>query len=233
MTQNLLLLHGALGSQKQLQPLKSVLQKRFKVWTMDFEGHGGNLSKAGFSMDLFAENVVAFMNENNIQSTHIFGYSMGGYVALTLTSKHPEKVKSIITIGTKFNWTIDSAAAEVKMLNPEIIEEKVPHFAEKLKQEHEPADWKNVMNRTAEMMLKLGNGEALTIHRLYQINTPVTIGIGSLDKMVSVEESQNVASLLSNGNLEVLEGLEHPLEKVDLQMLSNFVVTTIGSTNHK
>ena len=47
------------------------------------------------------------------------GHSMGGYVALKLALKRPELVDRIITLGTKFNWTPEVAAKEVKMLNPD------------------------------------------------------------------------------------------------------------------
>ena len=54
---------------------------------------------------------------------------MGGYVALQLANKHPKYVQKIITLGTKFAWDKETAAKEVKMLNPEKIEEKIPAFA--------------------------------------------------------------------------------------------------------
>jgi|SRR5690606_10810760 len=227
MSQNLLLLHGALGSQKQLEPVKQLLSKHFTVWVMDFEGHGGHLSEADFSMGLFAENVMAFMEKNGIGKAHIFGYSMGGYVALTLAAKRPGLVQSIVTLGTKFNWTPEAAAAEVKMLNPEVIEQKVPHFAEKLKTEHHPADWKRVMLRTADMMLDLGKGKGLSDNDFAKIRHKVTIGIGSLDKMVSIAESQAVADVLPNGALQILEGVGHPLEKIDVEVLWRYIVSNI------
>lgn len=227
MPQNLLLLHGALGSKKQLGPLKQLLSEHFIVWSMNFEGHGGDFSKADFSMNLFAENVMAFMKENMIEHTHIFGYSMGGYVALTLATKHPSLIQSIVTLGTKFNWTPESAAAEVKMLNPDVLEQKVPRFAEKLNAEHQPADWKSVMHRTADIMLGLGNGNGLSNRDLSKINHKVCIGIGNLDKMVTITESQSAADTLPNGSIQILEGVEHPIERVDLQLISQYIVSNV------
>lgn len=36
----LVLLHGALGSEKQMEPLKSWLSDKFECYSFSFEGHG-------------------------------------------------------------------------------------------------------------------------------------------------------------------------------------------------
>lgn len=129
---NILLLHGALGTEEQLQPIKLELQNQYKVFTFNFEGHGGEHSNNEFSIDNFTENVVAFLMRNHLTKIHLFGYSMGGYVALNLAKKQPSLVASITTYGTKFNWTPEQAQQETKMLNATAMEEKVPQFAELL-----------------------------------------------------------------------------------------------------
>lgn len=220
---NLLLFHGALGSEIQLQLLQELLANDFNVHTLNFEGHGGRTSDDAFDMEQFADNVVEKLQALEISKTHIFGYSMGGYVTLTLAKKYPEMVENIVTLGTKFNWTLESAQQEVKMLNPEKIEEKVPAFAKRLHELHQPNDWKEVMQKTAEMMLALANGKRLTDADLNQIQHKVLIGIGSLDNMVTVEESENAATQLPNGTLQIIEDVKHPIEKVDVNVLAAFI----------
>jgi esterase/lipase len=125
----LLVLHGALGAQQQFEELKTLLESQFTVHTLNFEGHGGRTSNAPFSMDLFVENVRDYLQENNLSSCSVFGYSMGGYVALKFAAKFPGTVNEIVTLGTKFGWSPEIALKETAMLNPEKIEEKVPKFA--------------------------------------------------------------------------------------------------------
>lgn len=223
MKEKLLLLHGALGSQNQFHALKESLKESFEVHTMNFEGHGGSESTNEFSMNLFSKNVMDYLQSNSIDKVSIFGYSMGGYVALTTALKIPEKITKIITLGTKFNWDIASAEREVKMLNPAKIEEKVPHFAEQLKQEHAPQDWKVVMKKTATMMLNMAKGAKLMDVDFKQIKQEVVIGIGSLDNMVSYEESEYVAGLLPHSKLVKLEGVKHPIGKIGVEDLVNYI----------
>jgi len=220
MTQ-IILLHGAIGSSHQLDSLKENLTKKFEVHSLNFEGHGGRPINGSYSIDRFVQNVIDFMATNQLQTAMFFGYSMGGYVALKLAAHHPEKVISIATLGTKFNWNPESAAAEVKMLNPLLIEAKIPKFAEQLKATHAPLDWKEVLKGTAEMMVNLGDGASLSDDEIRSTQVPVLIGIGDLDQMVSIDESKRVADLLPNASLKIYEGFPHPIDRVDISILAN------------
>ncbi|NRA47992.1 MAG: alpha/beta hydrolase, partial [Phaeodactylibacter sp.] len=122
----LLLLHGALGSKAQFSALKAKLNIDFEVFDFDFQGHGGRTVESPFTMDLFTDNVLSFLDDNDLGKVHIFGYSMGGYVTLNTALKLPGRISKITTLGTKFDWSLESAEKEIKMLNPEKVEEKVP-----------------------------------------------------------------------------------------------------------
>jgi pimeloyl-ACP methyl ester carboxylesterase len=215
----LILLHGALGSERQFDALKTRLENTFDVHTLTFEGHGGVPLSGPFGIATFAQNVADYMDKHQLESASFFGYSMGGYVALTLASTHPEKVEKVITYGTKFVWTPEFASGEVRKLNPEKIEEKVPQFANHLAQVHAPLDWKKVVSDTAEMMVDLGNHPLLTETIFTSIAQPTLVLLGELDNMSTVEESKAIAALLPYGEFEVMVGFEHQIEKVDLEVL--------------
>lgn len=204
-------------------PLSEKLSPHFDVSIFNFSGHGAEATGQEFSIDLFAEDVVCFMTQQKIEDASIFGYSMGGYVALKMAVLYPEKVTGIVTLGTKFDWTADSSAREVQMLIPDVIEEKIPKFAEELKRRHKPQDWKNVVRKTAVMMTGLGNGKAITPAEFEIIQHPVMICVGSEDKMVSIQESRFVALLLKNGTLNVIPGLKHPIELIDTELLAGTI----------
>lgn len=230
MNASLLLLHGALGTKEQLTNLKEALSTTFDVHTLDFEGHGANASSTPFSMPLFASNVVDYMKAHHMTKAHLFGYSMGGYIALQLAKTHPELVDHIITLGTKFSWTPESATKEIKMLNPEKIEEKVPAFAQKLAAIHTGNTWKEVMLKTATMMHGLRNGAKLTTAALTQIPHKTRIHIGDQDTMVSIEESKESADALPNGSLQIINGCKHPIESIAQKKLAEMITDFILSS---
>ncbi len=224
MKANIILLHGALGYQDQLISLKGLLSHRLNVHSLNFSGHGGRLTSNNFSMQLFTQDVMNHLQESKIDKTHVFGYSMGGYVGLNVAKNHPSYVDKIITLGTKFNWTQEAAEKEVQMLNPDKIQEKVPAFAHKLAAIHGENNWKHVVRSTASLMLDLGSGGKLSNEDLSLITQNVLIGIGSKDDMVSIEESKSVATALPNGHLKIIENLVHPIDKIDFNVLSKIIL---------
>jgi esterase/lipase len=219
MKPNLILLHGAIGASSQLQKLATELAQHFTIYIFDFEGHGKNPnSNRNFRIEYFAENLEQFIHQNNLQSASIFGYSMGGYVALYLASQKPLLVNRIFTLATKFNWNVESALKESAMLNAEKIEIKIPHFAEELKTRHTD-DWKNVLQKTAEMMIHLGHEPLLNSTILSKINCAVKLTVGENDSMVSVAETTDIAHQIENAEFELFVNFQHPIEKIDIKTL--------------
>lgn len=218
--QTIILLHGALGSSSQLDNLKMHLSGIFDVFCFTFSGHGGLPQGESFNIKQFARELNAFMEANHISTSHFFGYSMGGYVALEFALNFPEKTGKIITLGTKFNWTPESAAAEIRQLDPGKIEAKVPAFAQMLAAIHGTGSWKKVVTSTADMMHALGNGAAITMSKLADIQREVLLLLAENDRMVTLEETQAAQDSLSNATLLRVPGAIHPIETADPVQLS-------------
>lgn len=219
----ILLLHGALGCSQQLVSLQEKLSLNHDVFVMDFEGHGNFNSEAEFSIHLFTENIISFLNERKIAKVNIFGFSMGGYVALNLAKNYPEFVGKIITLGTKFEWTPSFAQSEIKMLNAEIIQIKVPAFAKRLEKLHGIDNWKGVVLKTAKMMADLGDNPTLKATDYEKINQKTLICLGELDAMSTQAESKQVAEWLPNGIFQEIENLKHPIENAPVEKIINII----------
>ena len=222
--QPILLLHGAIGAADQLQPLAAALNSFYKVYTIDFSGHGTKpLPGEAFSIDLFARDVLAFMEEHSIERASIFGYSMGGYVAMYLATKYPEKVDRVVTLATKFHWDEPTAIKETQMLNTDKIAEKVPAFASALEKRHVAKDWKEVLSRTAAMLTSLGTDNTLKPDTYKNIAVESLLLLGDRDKMVGLEETLQVYKTLPAAQLGILPGTPHPIEQVDVDLLAYFI----------
>lgn len=216
----LLLLHGAIGAQEQFEPLKVALTAHFDVHTLDFEGHGPvAFQERPFAMAYFAENVLAYLDEHNIESANIFGHSMGGYVGLYIAQHYPQRLGRVFTLGTKLAWTPEFAASEVRNMDPDKILEKVPQFAQTLEARH--SDWRKNMAYTREMTLALGESPPLTLDNLATITHRVRLGVGDKDRMVTLEETITAYRALPNGELHVLPDTQHPLERLNLTRVTH------------
>lgn len=154
----------------------------------------------------------------------IFGYSMGGYVALWYALKFPERVGKVITLGTKFDWSRTSAGKEVQKLDPEKIEKKVPAFARILQHRHAPNDWKVVLQKTAAMMLGLGDTPLLTEDVLSTIKNKVIIALGNEDDMADRAYSEKISEILPHGEFVSLQDTPHPIEKVDVNKIVRLIL---------
>jgi len=220
---NLLLLHGAIGSKSQFDSIKVELGNDFNVFTFNFPGHGGEvIPDGGFSIEMFAETVVDFLDSNSLDKVSIFGYSMGGYVGMYLAKKFPERVERLITLATKFQWNEETSDKEVQMLNPEKIEAKIPAFAAELKRRHQPVDWKEVLRATGNFLTVMGKNNPLKSDDYPEIDIPILILLGDRDKMVTLDETVNVYKLLPNAQFGVLPNTPHPIEQVNVKMLLMF-----------
>jgi len=230
MKSTLLLLHGALGGKSQLESLKKILENDYEIHLLNFEGHGDKISDNEFSIELFAKNLLDYLNQNQLEKVNVFGYSMGGYVALHLATQHPNRFEKIITLGTKFKWNPEEATKETRMLNPEKIEEKVPAFANYLNQLHTAQSWKINMQKTAAMIMNLGNGANMKDTDFSTITSKCFIGVGDSDTMVTAEETQYIAEIIPNAEFYLLENTIHPIDKIDFEKVA-FQICALATSN--
>jgi len=217
---NLVLLHGALGSSKSFDALIPHLPKDYNLIVPDLNWHGSRAkADASFTMHDLANDLEMIFEKHKTESVNVFGFSMGGYVALTLAQKKPKYFNSIMTLGTKLDWNPQQAEKESKMLNPEKIQEKVPQFAKQLEALHGKS-WNHLCVQTAEMMIDLGINPILTIENGSTINLPVRLGLGDKDNMVSLEETVAFYKALSDGQLQVFPNCQHPIDKLKVNQIA-------------
>ena len=218
--QSIILLHGALGAAQSLLPLSQALSSLADVHMLEFSGHGDAAwPEQGFTMDIFEQDVLGLMEAKGLETAHIFGYSMGGFVGLRLAKAHPHRFGSVTTLATKLDWTEETCAKEAQMLDADILEAKAPKFIAGLSQVHTRNGWRTVMEETRRMLQRMSSYR-FSPEDLAGINTRVRLIIGDRDKMVRLDETIDAFRLLPNVELAVLPGTPHPLEAADTALLS-------------
>lgn len=219
----IILLHGAIGAKDQLEPLAKELQTNgYQTYSLNFSGHGQTPFHTNFGIQQFADELLEFVVKTHLIRPVVFGYSMGGYVALYLASQKPGLFDEIITLGTKFEWSPEIAQREIKMLDTKTISEKVPKFATALQTRH-GNDWELLLKRTAEMMIELGNNNLLNPTTFSQIKNKVFIGLADNDTMVSIDETNNASSKIVGAKRFTLPNTKHPIETVNLNYLESLI----------
>ena len=102
--QPVIILHGFLGSLDNWQSLAKELSVSYKVYIIDLRNHGKSEHAEKHNYMLVENDLLEFMNEQNISSAHILGHSMGGKAAMFFATQHPERVDKLIVadIGPKY-----------------------------------------------------------------------------------------------------------------------------------
>jgi len=225
-THDLVLLHGALGASTQFDALACGLEPHFRIHLLDFEGHGSAAPRGRpFRILFFAANVLELLDSKGIECPLLFGYSMGGYVALHIALEHPTRVMRVATLGTKLRWDRETASREAARLDPDVMRAKVPKFADALAARHERAGgWERVLADTADLLREIGERPLLSDADFARIAQPVRIIVGDRDATAGVDESAAASRSLIDGSLTVLADTPHPLGQVDMTRLVPILV---------
>ena len=218
---HLLLLHGALGASDQMAPLASLLESRFQLLVPDLPGHGAAPLDGPFTTAALAQSLIKWLDQQALGALDVFGYSMGGYIALETARHRPDHFRSIATLGTKFAWSPEVVRRELRLLDPAMIRTKVPVFADLLARRHQALPWEEVLRNTAALMTALGDTPLLTVEVLATVPHRVRVMVGDRDGTVSVEESLTAAKALPQGQLEVLPLTPHPFEKAPFARIAS------------
>lgn len=218
--QKILFLHGALGAASNFDSLIKSCSQFYDCMAIDFPGHGHAAKDAEFSIGTFTDFLLRYIEQQEEAPVSVFGYSMGGYIALNAMTQKPQLFAKVMTLGTKFSWTLSEGSKQAAMLNAEKILEKVPQYAASLAQLHTAHDWKQVMSKTASLITQLAADPPLDISLLAALDQPVCVGLGDRDQMVTLEETVNVYKQCKHGSLYVVPQMQHPIEKINCALVT-------------
>jgi pimeloyl-ACP methyl ester carboxylesterase len=101
----LLLLHGGLFDiDQQFGALIPGLAEGRQVIAADFQGHGrtNDIDRPLRSADL-ASDVLGLLRHLGVEKVDVFGFSVGGAVALYLAVRHPEVVRKLVVSSVSFH----------------------------------------------------------------------------------------------------------------------------------
>lgn len=96
----LLLIHGFASSKETWLRFAQHFSKDFQVYIPDLAGHGqsGFKPEWDYSAPGQARTLLKWMNQMNIETAHVIGHSMGGFVAGTMAVNYPHRIRSVVLI---------------------------------------------------------------------------------------------------------------------------------------
>lgn len=98
----IIFIHGFPFNKSSWQPQVDFLKKTNRVIAYDIRGFGNSSAdETEFSMDLFADDLILFMDKLEISKAIVCGLSMGGYILLNAINRYPERFAAIVLCDTQ------------------------------------------------------------------------------------------------------------------------------------
>lgn len=92
----LVVIHGLFGNADNWHSIAQKWSEDFTVFCIDLPNHGKSSPLAPATFPNMANQIFLWLTQQNISSCYLLGHSLGGKVAMQLTSDHPEKIKKLV-----------------------------------------------------------------------------------------------------------------------------------------
>ncbi|KEQ19481.1 alpha/beta fold hydrolase [Endozoicomonas numazuensis] len=93
--EHLISVHGLFGSQENLGAINRQLAEKFRVHGLDVRNHGRSPHDAAMDYSVMAEDIVEYLDEQQIEKAHLLGHSMGGKVVMEVALAYPDRVERL------------------------------------------------------------------------------------------------------------------------------------------
>lgn len=204
----LLLLHGAAGSTlSETAGLMRHLKPYFHVMAIDFTGHGASSSlDMPFTADLFADNARAALDHFGHDSANVFGFSMGGNMAMQLARRHPERVRRLAVHGANVTWNNTLVDAMLSRLDPDALPSAV---AKRLEAVH--TDWRQLFADMRTFVKTLPGETSDMLEAVAALDSPVLVSAVDQDDLFPLAVPMMLYRKLPNARLTIVPGSRHAL----------------------
>ncbi len=128
----LVLLHGAYGTASMFAPFVPGLAANRQVIVPEMQGHGHTAdTDRPIRYETMADDVAALLGHLGIEQADVFGYSMGGGVAIRLAMQHPDLVRKLVSASasTTSEGMYPELLAMIETITPEMMM-AAPFYAE-------------------------------------------------------------------------------------------------------
>ncbi|WP_406697051.1 alpha/beta fold hydrolase [Singulisphaera sp. Ch08] len=226
------LLHGFPLNRTMWKAQQARIGSLYRVISPDLRGHGHTAAPYGiYTIDEMADDVLDLLNALQLKEPVVLGgLSMGGYIALSLIARHPERVRALMLMDTRAGADSTEAALARQELAKQVeATRSVEHvvttmlpklFSETTRSLHpdriEPV--RRMMEHTpARTVAGALRGMAARPDRtndLARIHVPTLVLVGEDDTITPPNEARAMAQAIPGAQLEIIPHAGHlaPLE---------------------
>jgi 3-oxoadipate enol-lactonase len=218
-------LHGFPFDKTMWKGQLDFLKSEYRIIACDIRGFGKSTDeKSHLSIDLFSEDLIAFMDELNIDKAIICGLSMGGFIALNALKRFPNRFKALILCDTQcIADTVEVIEKRYKIID-DINNNGVTKFNEGFIKSVFHKDsisnkkdlvekLRGVVFANSENIIKKGlvalAERSETCSTLNEITIPTLIICGREDEVTPLVQSESMLSTIKGSILHVIHNAGH------------------------
>ena len=220
------LVHGFPLNGRMWESQVEALSDRFRVLVPDLKGFGSSdapTDRSSYSMDSYAEEVNAVMDDAGVQRAALVGLSMGGYVCLAFMRRHPERASALVLADTRAEADppegVDKRTAQQQQVEAEGTAALIDALTSALLSDKTKADKPEVVERVKAVMDNppagfVGALEAMknrpdSTPGLPSIGVPVLVVVGEKDPLTPPEVARTLYERLAGSEMVVLPEAGH------------------------
>ena len=189
----LILLHGNGENSEYFRGQIDVFSKQYHVYAVDTRGHGKTpRGEKPFTIRQFADDLLCFMDKQQIERAHLLGFSDGGNIAMVFAIHYPDRVNRLILNGANLSPNGVRRSIQIPI---EIGYKFAKRFAEK----------SDSARLNAEMLGLMVNDPNVEPEKLAGIKAKTLVIAGTKD-MIKEEHTRLIASSIPNSKLVFLRG---------------------------
>ncbi|WP_052947904.1 alpha/beta fold hydrolase [Aneurinibacillus tyrosinisolvens] len=214
--------HGLGGSLNIWNSQVNVCSRYYKTITYDLRGSGRTeTSHPEYSISQYVEDLKDLLEQENVDSAHLVGHSMGTLIIQHFATRYPEKVKSLALVGGIVE--IPPAGKDGLAARSELVKEKgMDAVADAITEGGLSAYTKfanpalvglvrellqrNDSEGYAASCRALADGKAIEHEEITQ---PVLLIVGDEDKTSPIRMAQQLYKGFSNAKLEIIPDCGH------------------------
>ena len=233
------LLHGFPHDRTLWSPQLGAFVDTCRFIAPDLRGFGESIVEPPYTVDRYADDVVALLDKLGIDRAVIGGLSMGGYIAFAIWRRHRARVRALVLADTRAGADTDDARAgrraQIDLVRSRGAAVLAAQIVTKQLGEHTRERHPDIVEVIRDMIARspvegiVGALEAMMARQdstttLATIDVPTLVLVGEDDQLTPVSESKTIHEGIAASRLEIIAGAGH-LSSIERPAAFNHVLS--------
>ena len=223
--ETLVFIHGLSDNLLFWEFLTSNLKDDYQVLRIDLRGHGETeLGNDAVTINLLADDLKSLLDELQIENVNLFGFSLGGAVAIDFAVRYPQMISSLVLMSTfykadehltrilnQFKEALGNGFGDFyelilpMVLCPDVIEDNMDELM----------ILKEFTSQTANTQAYIQAADACldfnVENELPQIDASTLVLAGKYDEISLLDSQRDMKNKIKNADLIVFDDVKHNL----------------------